>query len=81
MIFYESPYRLARTLSQMCEYFGPERRASVSREISKIHEETRRGTLLELVSWYTDNPPKGEIVLTVEGKAYVGRREKEERED
>ena len=81
MIFYESPCRLARTLSQMCGYFGPERRASVSREISKVHEETRRGTLSELASWFTDNPPKGEIVLTVEGKAYVGRREKEERED
>lgn len=77
MVFYESPYRLARTLTQMCEYFGAERMASVSREISKIHEETRRGTLGELASWYTGNPPKGEIVLIVEGKDYVGRREKE----
>ena len=56
MVFYESPYRLAKTLTQMCEYFGAERKASVSREISKIHEETRRGTLQELASWYTDNP-------------------------
>ena len=81
MIFYESPYRLAKTLTQLCGYFGEERRASVSREISKIHEETRRGTLSGLASWYTENPPKGEIVLIVEGKDYVGRREKEERED
>lgn len=81
MVFYESPYRLAKTLSQMCEYFGADRKASVSREISKIHEETRRGTLQELASWYTDNPPKGEIVLIVEGKDYAGRREQEEAEE
>ena len=72
MVFYESPYRLAKTLTQMCEYFGAERKASVSREISKVHEETRRGTLPELASWYTDNPPKGEIVLIVEGKGRAG---------
>ena len=65
----------------MCEYFGADRKASVSREISKIHEETRRGTLQELASWYTDNPPKGEIVLIVEGKDYAGRREQEEAEE
>jgi 16S rRNA (cytidine1402-2'-O)-methyltransferase len=75
MIFYESPYRLAKTLTQMCEFFGPERRASVSREISKVHEETRRGTLAELSAWYTQNEPKGEIVLIVEGTDYVGKRE------
>lgn len=81
MIFYESPYRLAKTLTQMCACFGSGRRASVSREISKIHEETRRGTLEELAQWFTDNPPKGEIVFIIEGKDYAGRREKEERED
>ena len=75
MIFYESPYRLAKTLTQMCEFFGPERRASVSREISKVHEETRRGTLSERSAWYTQNEPKGEIVLIVEGTDYVGKRE------
>ena len=80
MVFYESPYRLARTLTQMCGYFGPDRKASVSREISKIHEETRRGTLSELASWYTDNPPKGEIVFIVEGKDYVGRHGQPEEE-
>ena len=80
MVFYESPYRLVKTLTQMCEYFGAERKASVSREISKMHEETRRGTLLELASWYIDNPPKGEIVLIVEGKDYVGRHGQQEEE-
>ena len=75
MIFYESPYRLVKTLTQMCEFFGGERRASVSREISKIHEETRRGTLAELSQWYSANEPKGEIVLIVEGRDYVGKRE------
>ena len=80
MVFYESPYRLAKTLTQMCGYFGPDRKASVSREISKIHEETRRGALSELASWYTDNPPKGEIVFIVEGKDYVGRHGQPEEE-
>ncbi len=73
MIFYESPFRLAKTLSQMGEFFGLDRRASVSREISKIHEDTRRGTLGELSEWYTLNQPKGEIVLIVEGRDYVGK--------
>lgn len=68
MIFYESPYRLVKTLTQLAEYFGDERPASVSREISKVHEETVRGTLNELVQHFTENEPKGEIVLIVEGK-------------
>lgn len=67
MVFYESPYRLAKTLAQMAEYFGAERKASVSREISKLHEETRRGTLQELAQWYKEHEPKGEIVLIVGG--------------
>lgn len=67
MIFYESPYRLVKTLSQMAEVFGPERRGSVAREISKIHEESVRGTLAELVAHFTDTPPKGEIVIVVAG--------------
>ena len=67
MVFYESPYRLAKTLAQMAELFGAERQASVSREISKIHEETRRGTLGELAAYYQQNAPKGEIVLVVKG--------------
>lgn len=74
MIFYESPYRLVKTLSQMMEFWGEGRRASVSREISKLHEETRRGTLRELFDWFSANEPKGEIVLIVEGTDYVGKR-------
>lgn len=73
MIFYESPHRLARLLSELSSAFGEERRASVSREISKVHEETRRGTLAELAQHFTDNPPKGEIVVCVEG---TGRKKK-----
>lgn len=67
MIFYESPYRLVKTLRQLAEFFGPERRCSVSREISKIHEEHYRGTLAEVADWYTEHEPKGEIVLIVAG--------------
>lgn len=73
MIFYESPYRLAKTLTQMCEVFGAERRASVSREISKLHEQTLRGTVAELAAHFAEVPPKGEIVLIVEGKDYEGK--------
>ena len=68
MIFYESPYRLVKTLTQLAECFGTGRQASVSREISKVHEETVRGTLDELVRHFTENEPKGEIVLVVAGK-------------
>lgn len=67
MIFYESPYRLVKTLRQLAEFFGPERRCSVSREISKIHEEHHRGTLAEVADWYAEHEPKGEIVLIVAG--------------
>ena len=67
MIFYESPFRLTKTLEQLSEVFGAERRACVSREISKIFEEHRRGTLQELITHFTDTPPKGEIVICVEG--------------
>ena len=69
MIFYESPYRLVKTLRQLAEYFGPERQCCVSREISKIHEEHKRGSLAEVADWYTVHEPKGEIVLIVSGKA------------
>jgi len=67
MVFYESPYRLVKTLEQLAEAFGKERRCSVAREISKIHEEHRRGTLAEVASWFREHEPKGEIVLIVEG--------------
>ena len=67
MVFYESPYRVVKTLQQFAEVFGKERRASVTREISKIHEETTRGTLEELSLHFTETEPKGEFVIVVEG--------------
>ena len=67
MVFYESPYRLVKTLTQFIEYFGAERSASVTREISKVHEETVRGTLTELVAHFEANEPRGEIVIVVAG--------------
>ena len=68
MVFYESPYRVLKSLTQFVEIFGPERQASVSREISKLHEETVRGTLAELVAHFTEHEPRGEFVLIVAGK-------------
>ena len=67
MIFYESPFRLVKTLGQFVETFGPDRPASVSREISKLHDTTHRGTLQELFDTFSATPPKGEIVLVVKG--------------
>jgi 16S rRNA (cytidine1402-2'-O)-methyltransferase len=68
MVFYESPHRLVKTLNQFSENFGSDRQAAVCREISKIHEETVRGTLQELVAHFSEHPPKGEIVLIVNGQ-------------
>jgi len=68
MIFYESPYRLVKALKEMSEHFGAEREASVSRELSKIFEENIRGSLTFLIEHFTENPPKGEIVIVVAGK-------------
>jgi len=73
MIFYESPYRLIKTLQQMAEHFGQGRRASVSREISKLHEENARGSLLELAAHFGEKPVKGEIVLIVAGAEFKDR--------
>ena len=67
MIFYESPFRIIKTLEQMAEYWGGERKASISREISKKFEETVRGTLSELIVHFTENPPRGEFVMVVAG--------------
>lgn len=67
MVFYESPYRLVKTLGQFAQVFGAVRQASVSREISKIHEECMRGTLSELAGYYSQQEPKGEIVIVVAG--------------
>jgi 16S rRNA (cytidine1402-2'-O)-methyltransferase len=68
MIFYESPYRLVRTLGDLISVFGPERQASVSRELSKIHEENVRGSLAVISGFYSAKPPKGEIVIIVAGR-------------
>ncbi len=67
MIFYESPYRLVKTLRQLAEVFGPERRVCVAREISKVHEECVRGSLEEVCTHFDEQPPKGEIVIVLEG--------------
>ncbi|AMQ55193.1 16S rRNA (cytidine(1402)-2'-O)-methyltransferase [Algoriphagus sanaruensis] len=77
MIFYESPHRLLKTLEQLAEVFGPDRQASVSRELTKLHEENVRGTLAQLQVYYQENPLKGEIVLVVAGKP----EQKESREE
>lgn len=68
MIFYESPHKLIKTLSNFCEYFGMERQVSVSRELTKLYEETIRGSAKEVLEHYTKKPPKGEIVIVVGGK-------------
>ena len=81
MIFYESPYRLVKTLEQFCEYFGPDRPCSVAREISKLHEEHRRGTLEEVASWFREHEPKGEIVIVVGGAPQQKKRDKEKGND
>ena len=68
MIFYESPYRLLKTLTQFAEIFGADRPVSVCREISKIHEESVRGTLQEVIAHFTETEPRGEIVIILGGK-------------
>ena len=84
LVFYESPYRLVKTLEQLAGAFGADRRCSVAREISKVHEEHRRGTLQEVAAWFSEHEPKGEIVIVVAGaepvkpqKKRYGRREEE----
>ena len=67
MIFYEAPHKLAATLSDLRDCFGPDRRIALCRELSKLHEEVRRTTLGEAAEWYRCNPPKGEFVLVLEG--------------
>ncbi|WP_311442522.1 16S rRNA (cytidine(1402)-2'-O)-methyltransferase [Hoylesella enoeca] len=68
MVFYESPYRLLKTLQQFATVFGEDRQVSVCREISKVHEESVRGTLAETVAHFTANEPRGEIVIVLAGK-------------
>lgn len=67
MVFYESPHKLIKTLTNFVEYFGKDRNVSVSRELTKLYEETIRGTAKEVLDHYTQKPPKGEIVIIVEG--------------
>jgi 16S rRNA (cytidine1402-2'-O)-methyltransferase len=69
IVLYESPHRLVKTLQELGEYFGADRQAAVCRELTKMFEETRKGTLNELVTHYTNHPPKGEIVLVIAGKS------------
>ena len=69
MIFYESPHRLIKTLTSFCEYFGKERKASISRELTKMFEENKRGTLEELIAYFSSKSIKGEIVIVVGGKS------------
>ena len=68
MIFYESPHKLLKTLAHFCEYFGEDRQVTVSRELTKLYEETIRGTTKEVLNYYSKKPPKGEIVIVVAGK-------------
>ena len=68
MVFYESPYRLLKLLQQLAEVFGTERKVCVCREISKVHEESVRGTLSEAIQHFTETEPRGEIVVVVAGK-------------
>ncbi len=68
MIFYESPHKLIKTLTQFAEYFGKERQVSVSRELTKLYEETIRGTVKEVLAHFENKAPKGEFVVVVEGK-------------
>ena len=67
MIFYEAPHKLAATLRDLADAFGPDRPVSLCRELTKLHEEIRRTTLGEAAAWYQDNAPKGEFVLVVRG--------------
>lgn len=67
MVFYESPYRVLKTLQQFAEVFGTDRQVSVAREISKVHEEHVRGTLAEVIAHFTDTAPRGEFVIVVAG--------------
>jgi 16S rRNA (cytidine1402-2'-O)-methyltransferase len=81
IIFYESPYRLVKTLQQIADIFGGERRACVAREISKLHEDYQRGTLSELIEHFTEKGVKGEIVFIVAGKPKEGKEEPEDNEE
>jgi 16S rRNA (cytidine1402-2'-O)-methyltransferase len=67
--FYESPFRLAKTLTQLTEFLEPDRKVCICREISKLHRETRHGMLRELAAYYEQHPPKGEVVVVIDGQS------------
>ena len=77
LIFYESPHRLVKALEQFIEFFGADRNASISRELSKMFEENKRGTLQELADYFKTKTVKGEIVIVLEGKKVEGKKNKE----
>jgi 16S rRNA (cytidine1402-2'-O)-methyltransferase len=77
MIFYESPHRLVKALEQFIEYFGEDRKASVSRELTKMFEENKRGTLKELGAYFKSKTVKGEIVIVVEGRELTKEMKRE----
>ena len=81
MVFYESPYRVLKTLKELAEVMGSDRRASVSREISKKFEETVRGTLSELIEHFSLKEPKGEFVMVLEGKPRTDKKHSPEDEN
>jgi len=81
MIFYESPYRLVKALEQFAEFFGSERRVSVSRELSKLFEENFRGTVAEVLAHFKSKTIKGEIVIVLEGKSEQKLSDKEEEDE
>lgn len=78
LVLYESPFRLVKTLDELKAYLGPERRASVSRELTKLYEENKRGTLAGLANYFSEKNVKGEIVIVVEGAAKKDKHAKEE---
>ena len=75
MVFYESPYRVVKTLQQFVEVFGADRQVSVCREISKVHEESVRGTLQEVIAHFTANEPRGEFVIVLQGQQQNNKRQ------
>ena len=77
MIFYEAPYRVVKLLEQLAELFGEERRVSVSREITKKFEETQRGTLAEVLEYFSQHEPKGEFVVVLEGEVKTHKETKQ----
>ncbi len=81
MVFYESPFRLLKTLKQFAEHFGPDRQVSVAREISKVHEEHVRGTLAEVIAHFEEAEPRGEIVIILAGKEREKKQKTSQRDN